>query len=259
MSAIVIAGDTSGTCTLQAAAVAGSTTLTLPTTSGVLYSTPAGGVINVANGGTGASTLTGYVKGTGTAALTGSATVPGSDVSGNITGSAANVTGTVAVANGGTGLTATPTNGQLDIGNGTGFTRAALTAGSNITITNGVGSISIAATVPASVTSVATGNGLSGGTITSTGTLVVACPGFNTVGSYCYAAIQTENGQTVSAGGNYAAGLGNLQIYSSANINGEFFTGGFTAVSGTWKWMGATVTCIIGGGVSASAIACRVS
>jgi hypothetical protein len=58
MSSIVIAGDTSGTCTLSANAVAGTTVLTLPTTSGVLYSTPTAGVINVASGGTGLATLT---------------------------------------------------------------------------------------------------------------------------------------------------------------------------------------------------------
>jgi len=73
--------------------------------------------------------------------------VSGSIVSGNISGNAANVTGTVAVANGGTGLTSTPTNGQIDIGNGTGFTRAALTAGTGISITNGAGSITIASSV----------------------------------------------------------------------------------------------------------------
>jgi len=55
------------------------------------------------------------------------------------------VTGTLPVANGGTGLTTTPANGALDIGNGTGFTRTTLTAGSNITITNSSGGISIAA------------------------------------------------------------------------------------------------------------------
>lgn len=62
------------------------------------------------------------------------------------TSGAVTVAGTLAVANGGTGLTSTPTNGQLDIGNGTGFTRAALTAGSGVTITNGSGSITISAT-----------------------------------------------------------------------------------------------------------------
>ena len=102
-----------------------------------------GGTLNVANGGTGANTLTGYVKGNGTSAFTASSTVPGSDVSGNISGNAANVTGTVAVANGGTGLTTTPTNGQVDIGNGSGFTRTTLTAGSGISISNGAGSITI--------------------------------------------------------------------------------------------------------------------
>lgn len=53
------------------------------------------------------------------------------------------------VSSGGTGLISTPSNGQIDIGNGSGFTRTTLTAGSNITITNGAGSISIAATVGA--------------------------------------------------------------------------------------------------------------
>lgn len=40
------------------------------------------GTLAVANGGTGASTLTGYVKGSGTSAMTASATVPFGDISG---------------------------------------------------------------------------------------------------------------------------------------------------------------------------------
>jgi hypothetical protein len=52
----------------------------------------------------------------------------------------------ITVANGGTGLSSTPANGQVDIGNGTGFTRTTLTAGSGISVTNGAGSITIAAT-----------------------------------------------------------------------------------------------------------------
>lgn len=39
-----------------------------------------------------------------------------------------------------------PSNGQLLIGNGTGFSYATLTAGSNITITNSSGGITIAST-----------------------------------------------------------------------------------------------------------------
>jgi hypothetical protein len=73
----------------------------------------------------------------------------------SIAGSPITTSGTLAIsysgtalpiANGGTGLTATPANGEIDIGNGTGFTRTTLTAGSNITITNTSGAITIAST-----------------------------------------------------------------------------------------------------------------
>lgn len=141
-------GTEAGLGTVTSVDVSGGTT-GLTTSGGPITASGTitlAGTLNIANGGTGATTLTGYVKGNGTSAFTASSTVPGSDVSGNISGNAANVTGTVAVANGGTGLTSTPTNGQIDIGNGTGFTRTTLTAGSGISITNGAGSISIAAT-----------------------------------------------------------------------------------------------------------------
>lgn len=77
--------------------------------------------------------------------------LPGSQVTGNISGNAANVTGTVAVANGGTGQTSY-TDGQLLIGNSSGntLTKSTLTAGSNVTVTNGNGSITVA--VPSLVT-----------------------------------------------------------------------------------------------------------
>ncbi len=56
------------------------------------------------------------------------------------------VSGTLPINRGGTGLSAAPSNGQLLIGNGTGFTLNTLTAGSNINITNATGSITIDAT-----------------------------------------------------------------------------------------------------------------
>jgi hypothetical protein len=61
-----------------------------------------------------------------------------------LTANTLNLTNALGVAYGGTGLTSTPSNGQLDIGNGTGFTRATLTAGTGISITNGAGSVTIA-------------------------------------------------------------------------------------------------------------------
>lgn len=173
-------------------------------------------------------------------------------------------TGTLPVANGGTGLTTTPTNGQLDIGNGTGFTRATLTQGSGITITNGAGSITIAASGSSGVTSVATGNGLSGGTITSTGTLVVACPAANTVGSYAmmtYGQLGASN--PVVYGSNYAIGnsANQLALMNFTGNAGDWTGGGWSAnyttsgVSGTWKWMAAGNT----SGAASYGIACRVS
>lgn len=74
-----------------------------------------------------------------------------SGAGGSLTGlSGSNIsTGTVGVAYGGTGQ-ATYTNGQLLIGNSTGntLTKATLTQGTGITITNGSGSISIANAAP---------------------------------------------------------------------------------------------------------------
>ena len=63
--------------------------------------------------------------------------------------SASSITGTLAEADGGTGE-ATYTNGQLLIGNAAGgLTRTTLTAGANISVTNGDGAITIANTGPA--------------------------------------------------------------------------------------------------------------
>lgn len=45
MSSVVIAGDTSGSVTLSAQAVSGSTTLTLPTTSGTVLTNASSGVV----------------------------------------------------------------------------------------------------------------------------------------------------------------------------------------------------------------------
>lgn len=75
--------------------------------------------------------------------------LPGVNTSGNqnTSGTAAGLSATLSVATGGTGQTSY-TNGQLLIGKTTGNTlsKATLTAGTNVTITNGSGAITIAAT-----------------------------------------------------------------------------------------------------------------
>ena len=92
---------------------------------------------------------------------------------------------TISVTKGGTGITTTPTNGQIPIGNGTTYTAAAITAGSGISVTNGSGSITIAATNAGTVTSVTASSPLasSGGAtpdISLTGIVPIANGGTGT-------------------------------------------------------------------------------
>ena len=84
----------------------------------------------------GASVLSGSTLGSGV--VSSSLTSVGTIQSGVWNGT------TIDRAYGGTGLTASPQNGELLIGNGTGYTLATLTAGSNITITESSGAITIA-------------------------------------------------------------------------------------------------------------------
>jgi hypothetical protein len=71
------------------------------TSSGTLAISYSGTALPVANGGSGATTLTGYVKGNGTSAFTASTGIPGSDISGAIS-LTTQVSGTLPAANGGT-------------------------------------------------------------------------------------------------------------------------------------------------------------
>ena len=112
------------------------------------------------------------------------------------------VTGTLPVANGGTGQT-TYTDGQLLIGNSTGntLTKATLTAGTNVTITNAAGAITIAAS----------GGGASAATPTALGTVYGAMD----TGAYGQAFIGYGAGgsNTTSASNNTA--MGNEALYSN--------------------------------------------
>jgi hypothetical protein len=122
---------------------------TFTAANNAIYSTSSSaltaGTLPIAAGGTNSTatpTAGGIGYGTGTAhAYTTVGTSGQALVS---AGASAPSFGTLGIAGGGTGLTSTPANGALDIGNGTGFTRTTLTQGSGITITNGAGSITIA-------------------------------------------------------------------------------------------------------------------
>jgi hypothetical protein len=120
-------------------------------------------------------TLTGSVGGVTSFSGNSTGLTPATATTGAIS-----LAGTLNVANGGTGQT-TYTNGQLLIGNTTGntLTKATLTAGTNVSITNGAGAITINATdqFVGTVTSVGgtgTVNGITlTGTVTSTGDLTL--------------------------------------------------------------------------------------
>jgi hypothetical protein len=84
------------------------------------------------------------------------------------------------------------------------------------------------------VTSVATGNGLSGGTITTTGTLVIAAPSNASVGAYAICAFPTSSSGTYTPGSTQAgSGARQNTITSVAAANGN--NPGYT---GTWRCCG---------------------
>jgi len=76
------------------------------------------------------------------------------NVTGNVSGTSDNVVGVVTVQHGGSGLSSTPSAGQLLIGTGTGFNLNTLTAGSGIVISSGSGTISISSDFTNVVTSI---------------------------------------------------------------------------------------------------------
>jgi hypothetical protein len=114
----------------------GTSNINIPTSSGNINLSAAGAANVLIVTGTG-------VNVTGTFNATGVITGNGSGLTalnaGNIS------TGTLVVGRGGLGITTTPTNGQIPIGNGTTYVAAAITGTTNqITVTNGAGTITLA-------------------------------------------------------------------------------------------------------------------
>jgi hypothetical protein len=184
-----------------------------------------------------------------------SGTLPTGRISGSYTG----ITGvgtlaagtwnasTIGIGYGGTGLTATPTNGQLAIGNGSGYTLANLTAGTNVSISNTAGGITISAT-PSSggtVTSVAmtvpSFLSVTGSPITTSGTLAVTLSG---------TALPVANGgsgATTLTG--YLYGNGTSAFTASTTIPNSAITG-----LGTMSTQNANAVAITGGTIDGTSI-----
>jgi hypothetical protein len=150
----------------------------------------------------------------------------------NTTGTAGGLSSTLAVSSGGTGQT-TYTDGQLLIGNSTGntLTKATLTAGTNITITNSAGGITIAAAGgggSGTVTSVGqtfTGGivSVTGSPITTSGTLALTVAGtsggvpyFSGATTWASSAVLASNALVVGGGaGNAPATVSNITSNNS--------------------------------------------
>jgi hypothetical protein len=130
--------------------------------------------------------------------------------------------GITPVINGGTGLGTIPANGQLLIGNGTGYSLRTLTAGTGITVTNGVGTITVTNSLP-DLTVVLTG----AGTTVVTGTY----PNFTITSNDAFVGTVTSVGGTGTVNGITLTGTvttaGNLTL--GGTLSGVSLT---TQVSG---------------------------
>lgn len=166
-----------GTIVLKANTVSGSAGLVAIADGGTGANTATGALTNLGGTSVGRNVFTATTAAAARSTLSAAASGANSDIT-SLTG----LTTALSRAQGGTGVGTAPTSGQLLIGNGSGYTLAALTAGSGITITNASGSITIAASGGGgggSVTSVnvsggSTGLSFSGGPITTTGTITMA-------------------------------------------------------------------------------------
>jgi hypothetical protein len=152
--------------------------------------------------------------------------------------------GIIQIPNGGTGLSAYPTNGQLLIGNTAGqkYDLNTLTAGTGITITNGAGSITIAGT-GGTVTSVSvvSANGFAGTVANSTTTPAITL-------TTTITGILKGNGTAISAavsGTDYAPATSGTSILygnGAGGFSNVTVGAGLTFATGTLSTSGTITT-----------------
>jgi hypothetical protein len=131
-------------------------------------------------------------------------------------------TGILPVTSGGTGLDTIPTNGQLLIGNGTGYSLNTLGVGVGISVTNGLGTITLANTGVLSFSGGTTGltpATATTGAVTLAGTLVIANGG--------------TNGSAAPTAGAVAYGTGTAYAFTAAGTAGQVLTSNGAGVP-TW-------------------------
>jgi len=183
-----------------------------------------------------------------------------------------NIGGGLPVTSGGTGLTTIPTNGQLLIGNGTGYTLNTLGYGSGISVANGSGTITVANT---GVLSNIAGTGISVSsatgdvTISNTGVLSFSggttglTPAAVTTGDVTLAGTLAianggTNGSATPTAYGVAYGTGTTYAFTAAGTTGQVLSattsgapvwssnGAFTSLSYTTTLTGGTGIIAIG-------------
>ena len=247
MSSVVIAGNTSGSVTLDAPAVAGTTVLTLPTTNGTLVTT--GTTTGISGSAITTGTVATNVGGTGITSFTSGGAV-------YATSTSALTTGTLPVASGGTGQTTAlagynalspmTTLGDMEYeGAGSSALRLPIgTTGQVLTVSGGIPAWATVSTSPPT--------------------------GFGDIGTYVIAASNSYTNNTQYTGGQTFAGS-SLFRSTSTNTNSAslscssgsvlIFSNEWTSFgfSGTWRMMVRVYQGDIGGVNRPSALFVRIS